>query len=248
MKPFGCWLSCVSQRSGWDRRIEIISYLSTCPTYAYFMDSSRLFPVIFGLSGLTIAPGTACADVFEMASNGNLVEISKPVWRSDPVEIGPVEIGPVVIGDGYADEPIRPLPAPALSQDSVRQHIQIAAARYGISSDLVDAVAWQESRYNPRARSSAGAIGVMQLMPGTARQLGVTNPHDVRQNVAGGTAYLRAQLDRFGNNVPLALAAYNAGPGAVMKYGGIPPYRETQDYVWKIMRRMSATITYRSGY
>ena len=112
----------------------------------------------------------------------------------------------------------------------------------------MDAVAWQESRYNPRARSSAGAIGVMQLMPGTARQLGVTNPHDVRQNVAGGTAYLRAQLDRFGNNVPLALAAYNAGPGAVMKYGGIPPYRETQDYVWKIMRRMSATITFRSGY
>jgi soluble lytic murein transglycosylase-like protein len=176
--------------------------------------------------------------VFEMASSGNLVEISKPVWRSDPV----------VMNDGSAAEPMRPLPAPPQSQDSVRQHIQVAAARYGISSDLVDAVAWQESRYNPRARSSAGAIGVMQLMPGTARQLGVTNPHDVRQNVAGGTAYLRAQLDRFGNNVPLALAAYNAGPGAVVKYGGIPPYRETQDYVSKIMQRISATLTYRSGF
>jgi soluble lytic murein transglycosylase-like protein len=88
----------------------------------------------------------------------------------------------------------------------------------------------------------------MQLMPETARQLGVRNPHDVEQNVVGGTAYLRQQLERFGNNVPLALAAYNAGPGAVMKYGGIPPYRETQNYVRQIMQRLSTTSTYRAGY
>jgi soluble lytic murein transglycosylase-like protein len=130
----------------------------------------------------------------------------------------------------------------------VRQHIQVAATRFGIDHNLVDAVAWQESRYNPRALSTAGARGVMQLMPGTARQLGVRNPHDVEQNVVGGTAYLRQQLERFGNNVPLALAAYNAGPGAVIKYGGIPPYRETQDYVRQIMQRLSATSAYRAGY
>jgi soluble lytic murein transglycosylase-like protein len=130
----------------------------------------------------------------------------------------------------------------------VRQHIQVAATRFGIDHNLVDAVAWQESRYNPRALSTAGAMGVMQLMPGTARQLGVRNPHDVEQNVVGGTAYLRQQLERFGNNVPLALAAYNAGPGAVIKYGGIPPYRETQDYVRQIMQRLSATSAYRAGY
>jgi soluble lytic murein transglycosylase-like protein len=70
----------------------------------------------------------------------------------------------------------------------------------------------------------------------------------VEQNVVGGTAYLRQQLERFGNNVPLALAAYNAGPGAVMKYGGIPPYRETQNYVRQIMQRLSTTSTYRAGY
>jgi soluble lytic murein transglycosylase-like protein len=130
----------------------------------------------------------------------------------------------------------------------VRQHIQVAATRFGVDRNLVDAVAWQESRYNPRALSTAGAMGVMQLMPGTARQLGVRNPHDVEQNVVGGTAYLRQQLERFGNNVPLALAAYNAGPGAVIKYGGIPPYRETQDYVRQIMQRLSATSAYRAGY
>jgi soluble lytic murein transglycosylase-like protein len=195
------------------------------------MVSSRNFPRFFGILASMVTPGAAQADVFELGSGGNFVEISKPAWQP--------EVTPMI--DGYAPVAMHPLPTPTPSQNGVRQHIQHAAASYGINSELVDAVAWQESRYNPRARSSAGAIGVMQLMPGTARQLGVTNPHDIGQNVAGGAAYLREQLERFGNNVPLALAAYNAGPGAVMKYGGIPPYRETQDYVRKIMQRMSVT-------
>jgi soluble lytic murein transglycosylase-like protein len=200
------------------------------------MATSRIFPLFFASMASTLMPVAAHADVFELGSSGNFVEISKPAWQPEPAPVF----------EGYAPVTMQPMSAPTPSQIGVRQHIQHAAARYGINSELVDAVAWQESRYNPRARSSAGAIGVMQLMPGTARQLGVTNPHDVRQNVAGGAAYLREQLERFGNNVPLALAAYNAGPGAVMKYGGIPPYRETQDYVRQIMRRMSAP--YRSGY
>jgi soluble lytic murein transglycosylase-like protein len=184
-----------------------------------------------------LAPNAVRADVFELGSSGDFVEISRPAWQP--------EAAPIV--DGYAPVEVQPQQAATPSQNGVRQHIQVAAARYGVNSNLVDAVAWQESRYNPRARSSAGAIGVMQLMPGTARQLGVSNPHDIGQNITGGTAYLREQLERFGNNVPLALAAYNAGPGAVMKYGGIPPYRETQDYVRKIMRRMSVTA-FGSGY
>ena len=195
------------------------------------MDLSRTFPAFLALLVSVLLPGTAQADVFEMANNGSFVEISKPAWQPEPV----------AFVDEYIPTATQTMPAPTQSQSTVQQHIQAAAARYGISNQLVDAVAWQESRYNPRARSSAGAIGVMQLMPATARQLGVSNPHDVRQNVAGGAAYLRQLLERFGNNVPLALAAYNAGPGAVMKYGGIPPYRETQDYVRKIIRRMSVT-------
>ncbi|MFN0045112.1 MAG: lytic transglycosylase domain-containing protein [Sphingorhabdus sp.] len=203
---------------------------------------SRIFPMVFVVCGTFIFSTGARAEVFELAGNGNFVQISQPAWRPEPV----------VLTDSYAPVVIQPAAtvgqSTSQSTGSVRQHIQLAARQYGISSDLIDAVAWQESRYNPRAISSAGAIGVMQLMPGTARNLGVTNPHDVRQNVAGGAAYLREQLDRFGNNVPLALAAYNAGPGAVRKYGGIPPYRETQNYVRKIMQRLSAVSVQRVDY
>ncbi len=110
-----------------------------------------------------------------------------------------------------------------------------AARVYGLQPGLLEAVAWQESRGRMSAVSHKGALGVMQLMPGTAAELGVSAT-DLADNIRGGAIYLRRQMDRFGS-VPLALAAYNAGPGAVMRYRGIPPYRETQDYVAKIMSR-----------
>jgi hypothetical protein len=111
--------------------------------------------------------------------------------------------------------------------------VSAMAEKYNIPTDVFSSLVQQESAYNPNAVSPAGAIGLTQLMPGTAKQLGV-DPRDVTQNVEGGARYLRQQIDRFGS-IPLALAAYNAGPGAVSKYGGIPPYKETQNYVNKVM-------------
>ncbi|AEJ40533.1 lytic transglycosylase [Sulfobacillus acidophilus TPY] len=127
-----------------------------------------------------------------------------------------------------------PSSATSSSPSTVSAAINAAAAATGLAPELLRAVAQTESDFNPEAVSSAGAVGVMQLMPGTAAGLGV-NPYNVSQNVLGGAEYLKQLLADFHQNLPLALAAYNAGPGAVTQYHGIPPYAQTQAYVQKVL-------------
>ena len=157
--------------------------------------------------------------------------------QTSPFSYSRSESGAISIsGEGVASASqavVRPMRASAFD-DIIDQQ----ARANGLNPVLVRAVIEAESAFNPRAVSRAGAMGLMQLMPGTARDLGVADPFDPAENIRGGTAYLRALLDRFDGDVRLALAAYNAGPGAVERYDNVPPYRETRAYVAKISNRI----------
>ena len=139
------------------------------------------------------------------------------------------EPGAVVFLDTYFSR--RPIAARGLPfSDSIER----AAREFGVEAALVEAVIAAESDFDPHAVSSKGAQGLMQLMPGTARELGVPDVWDPDANIRGGTSYLASLVDQFGD-LPRALAAYNAGPAAVERYGGIPPYRETREYVTRVL-------------
>jgi soluble lytic murein transglycosylase-like protein len=145
-----------------------------------------------------------------------------------------------VVAGTAAIRTTRPADAAPTAQpdDAIETLVVEHATRHAIRPELVRAVIQVESGFNPRALSPKGAMGLMQLMPATARDLGVDNPWDPAQNIRGGTAYLRQLLNRFDNDERLALAAYNAGPGAVDRHGkNVPPYRETQDYVKRVNAR-----------
>ena len=179
---------------------------------------------VFGAVAATLlAAGPAAAQVLEIQPDGGVVTYS----------------GPAV----YASEGVRSLvaqPAPAAAAPApaeVSLAIRESAERHAVSPPLAEAVAWQESRFHQAAVSPKGAMGVMQLMPDTARRLGV-DPGDLRANVEGGVTYLAQMLDRFGGDLPRALAAYNAGPEAVARYGGVPPFAETKAYVRAVLGRL----------
>ena len=166
--------------------------------------------------------------------------------QAQVIEIGPAGIttmsGPAVVtSDGVT--PIvatRPQSKSAARQIAAAPIIDKAGAEVELSPRLLEAIAYVESRFNQHAVSPDGAIGVMQLMPATAAELGV-DPHNPEGNIRGGADYLRKMVTMFGNNVELAVAAYNAGPSAVIRHGGVPPYKETRAYVAAVMDYLART-------
>jgi soluble lytic murein transglycosylase-like protein len=196
-----------------------------------------------GTKRVSAATGLAClallgaspasADVIELAGDGTVLvraadRSTAAAETAQPEQVGELQLPPeaITLTTGSA----APAPYAALVE-------QLAESQQ-ISPALLEALVWQESRWRHNARSPVGAIGLAQLMPGTARDLGV-NPLDPAANLAGGARYLRQQLDRFGGDVERALAAYNAGPGRVLRAGGIPRITETQNYVRSVVDRLS---------
>ena len=144
----------------------------------------------------------------------------------------PSNVNPTPFSDKIFDSDLNKISGSTHDIDSL---IETYSQKNGLDSAFVKAVIKQESGFQPKVTSHCGAMGLMQLMPATANAMGVKDAYDPEQNIAGGTKYLKGLLDRFGGDKSLALAAYNAGPNAVAKYNGIPPYKETQNYVKNIM-------------
>lgn len=201
----------------------------------------RLLTVTAGISLVALATAPAHADVLEISDGGEAQWIAGPrvadsshVLSSAANELAQVPSGIAVPAEAVALPYVHAATVPAAYSVKVAE----LAARYDLSPALIEALVWQESRWRADAVSSAGARGLAQLMPGTARELGV-NPDDPYANLEGGARYLRAQLDRFDGDLEKALAAYNAGPGRVIDAGGVPRIRETQTYVAAVMGRLS---------
>ncbi len=162
-----------------------------------------------------------------------------------------LQFNPIDLYTLHKNKEITPTVNPATSfsdtlqtaSQSLDDIFQKAAQKYDVPVSLLKAIGKAESNFNPNAVSCAGAQGVMQLMPATAKSLGVTDSFDAEQNIMGGAKYIKQMLDRYDGNVKLALAAYNAGSGNVEKYGGIPPFKETQNYVTKVMSYAGETLT-----
>jgi len=211
------------------------------------LESSRLRPIGRPMPATPSAPSSAQSGLdfarhLEVALDEQPPSVSGDGWSLADYRARPVALHPDLVG--RLDAPLMAGSVPAAAyrpvcaadRQSIDPHIQAAAERYDLPPGLIRAVIRAESGFDPRAVSPAGARGLMQLMPATAEMLGVGDAFDIGQNIDGGARYLRRMLDRFDGDPTLALAAYNAGPEAVARFGGtVPPFRETTAYVNRVL-------------
>ncbi|ARK31455.1 lytic transglycosylase domain-containing protein [Halalkalibacter krulwichiae] len=197
--------------------------------------------------GLTLGPSapkgqqqSVIQAMFSQILEEQMTKLNQPVFsRKNDLFLDPTvryRIEQTAISVTSPTKAVNQTAQPSLPDQAIRVQplIESAAKKYNIDPKLINAVIQHESNYNPNAKSHAGAIGLMQLMPATAKGLNVRNAYDPKQNIDGGAKYLRQMLNRYNGDIRLALAAYNAGPGNVDRYNGIPPFKETQAYVPKV--------------
>ena len=204
-------------------------------------------PGLFAVAALAalLAGGPARADVFELGANGAFARVDRHAPALNAPALNAPALDAPALNASAAQAPVatetavslRAMAGPARAH-TILAAIAVLARRNRLDPALVEAVAWAESRLHPDAVSAKGAVGVMQLMPATAAQMGI-DAHDWRTNVAGGTALLARLLRRYDNDLVKALAAYNAGTAAVDRYHGVPPWRETRAYVAAILDRLA---------
>ena len=191
---------------------------------------------------LLAGAGSARAEL-AVLTNGQILKVTARRAEGDRIFLslkdgGEVGVGAAEIRGFVPDEVVDEVLAPVAAGTDLRALAIAAAQRHGLAPELVLAVVGVESAFKPDAVSHKGAQGLMQLMPGTAKELGVNDAFDPAQNLDGGTRYLRMLLAQYGGDVGKALAAYNAGPGAVKRHRGVPPYRETHHYISRVLKRL----------